>query len=261
MKLSSNERKKIDNEDVLRETEFVLNELSKRSIKLTWLVVAELADWYPQLIKEIAAEGHEIGYHTHNHEFVIDVSLLRNQLSSSSAFLQEYRPLSFQAPAINFFKEGYKTLKEHGFLYDLSVYGKTHEIFSVDGVHVCPVSAFYFRQDNRPLEYPAIMNKRLLCHGIPFGSSFWYVFGFKFINFFIDRYNRSGQFVNMFVHNWQLFPSSKRAKRAKLNYCRRQPGLIMYVPNVEKMFFRLMDQHSWGKARDIIGCHINSEKT
>lgn len=253
LKLTSKGRKELDNQDTLREAEYVLDQLAKRSVKLTWYVVAELADWYPTLIDNIRNEGHEIGYHTHDHHMTVNRQIVEQQLKLSADFHKEYRPVSYQAPEIVFCEDGYKFLEEYGFKYSLSVYGHTSQAYMVDGVLECPVSVYYFRQDKNPVIYPSGMNRRLLTHGIPFGSSFWYAMGYRFIDLFVSRFNKNGRFVNMFVHNWQLYPASKRARRAKWKFCfYRNPALVMYLPNVERIFFELMDNYQWGRAKDIL---------
>jgi hypothetical protein len=253
LQLTPEERKNLDGGDIVRETEFLLGELRRRSIRLTWYVVAEIADWYPELIRKIQADGHEIGYHTQEHVIVDDAAALERQLSLSRAFLREYAPVSFQAPAIRFPEGGYRLLREHGFRYDLSRYGRSGDVTWEDGICVCPVSVAYFREDRRLRPYPGGMNLALLSHGIPFGSSFWYALGYGVIDRFLGRCNRDGTFASMFIHNWQLCPPSPRARSAKLKFCRKSPGLVMYLPNVSGMFFRLMDNYAWGCARDILG--------
>ena len=252
LKLTSAERKRLDGGDIVRETEFLLGELRRRSIRLTWYVVVEIAEWYPDLVRQIRAEGHEIGYHTHEHAIVDTVAGLERQLSLSREFLREYAPVSFQAPAIRFPEGGYRLLRESGFQYDLSTYGKSGTGSRVDGIFVSPVSVAYFRPDQRPRRYPGGMDVDLLSHGIPFGSSFWYCLGYGVISHFLGRCNREGVYASMFIHNWQLCPPSRSARSAKLKFCMRSPGLVMYLPNVSRMFFRLMDNYEWGCARDVL---------
>jgi len=99
-------------------------------------------------------------------------------------------------------------------------------------------------------------------HGIPFGSSFWYPLGYRFVDCFVSRFNKKGRFVNMFAHNWQLYPASKKARKAKWKYCFQvSPGLVMYVPNVANVFFKLMDNYYWGRAGDIIREHAGPVNT
>ena len=250
--VSSFERKKIDNEDIVRESDYLLNELSKRSIKLTWYVVSEIADWYPEIMENLVKEDQEIGYHTNSHKHIVDDSVLQAELQVSSDFIDRYRPTTFQAPSIVFCEEGYKHLKHNGFVTSLSVYGKTKDMFSTEGILECPVSLYTYRNFNEKLHYPSNMNLRLLTYGIPFGSSFWYSLGYRFISYFIEQSLRSGEFVNMFIHNWQIFPPSQKARSAKRKLCLRNPAFFLYLPNIKEMFLTLLDNYKWARTADIL---------
>lgn len=48
-------------------TPWVLNELKKYNMKATFFLVGENAKKYPNVVKQIIAEGHHIGNHTFNH--------------------------------------------------------------------------------------------------------------------------------------------------------------------------------------------------
>lgn len=48
-------------------TDFVLNELAKRSQKATFFMVGENLKKYPALGKEVLRAGHRVGNHTYNH--------------------------------------------------------------------------------------------------------------------------------------------------------------------------------------------------
>jgi peptidoglycan/xylan/chitin deacetylase (PgdA/CDA1 family) len=48
-------------------TEFVLDVLSEKNVPATFFCIGQNVDKHPQLLKRIAAEGHEIGNHTYNH--------------------------------------------------------------------------------------------------------------------------------------------------------------------------------------------------
>jgi hypothetical protein len=252
LSLTSEQRKKRDNGETLRQAEFLLKELDRRRVRLTWFVVAEIAEWYPGLVPMIRSSGHEIGWHTWNHEMTLSPEALDRQLAGSKEFLTKWKPVSYQAPAITFFKEGYRALREHGFRYSLSTYGRTRRAFKMDGVVECPVSTYFLGAGEAPVSYPANMGYAVSRGGIPFGSSFCYALGYRFARWFIDRSLASGSFVNMFIHNWQLCPASEEARRAKWRFFRQNPAFLMYMPDVSRMFFRLMEEYRWGRADEVL---------
>ena len=44
--------------------------LDEASVRATFFVVGLLAEAHPELVREVARRGHEIGSHTHNHELI-----------------------------------------------------------------------------------------------------------------------------------------------------------------------------------------------
>ena len=66
-RLTSAQRKQIDNGTIVKHTELLLNLLQKLNTTLTFFVVGEIYEWYPDLIDIVKREGHEIAFHTHHH--------------------------------------------------------------------------------------------------------------------------------------------------------------------------------------------------
>jgi len=52
----------------------LLDILRKEQVKATFFVIGHMADRYPGLVKQIAAEGHEIGNHTYSHATLTKLS-------------------------------------------------------------------------------------------------------------------------------------------------------------------------------------------
>lgn len=52
---------------VVSNTELILSLLNKHQVKATFFIMGWVAEIYPNLVKEIALAGHEIGYHSYYH--------------------------------------------------------------------------------------------------------------------------------------------------------------------------------------------------
>lgn len=52
---------------VVENTTRILSFLKKHEIKATFFVLGWIAEYYPELIKQISEEGHDIGYHSYYH--------------------------------------------------------------------------------------------------------------------------------------------------------------------------------------------------
>jgi polysaccharide deacetylase family protein (PEP-CTERM system associated) len=110
-------------------TETYLDFLRRHAMKATFFVVGEIAEKFPALIRAIAAEGHELGCHTHTH-WALDrhtpqtlrEDLLRNREAMQAASDQPLR--GFRAPILSLTERtrwAYAVLAETGFTYSSSV--------------------------------------------------------------------------------------------------------------------------------------------
>ncbi|WP_009960504.1 polysaccharide deacetylase family protein [Verrucomicrobium spinosum] len=81
----------------------LLNMLKERNIKATFYVVGQLAREYPNIIRRILAEGHEIGNHTYTHPILTKVSddRIRKELGDTHKALVDiagYHPRTMRPP-------------------------------------------------------------------------------------------------------------------------------------------------------------------
>lgn len=186
--LSSARRKKIDAGFVQKSGEAILKILRKHNTKLTFFIVGQFYEWYPALIDQIEKEGHEIGYHMHEHELIRSVDVLKRSLEKSKDFIQRFQPKGFRAPRVSVDVSYLKVLKKYGFLYDSSFYGTYAKRRTVDGIYQIPVTKI---------------------GPIPIGSGYFLgAFG-KNIDYFYQYVNKKKEPMVSFVHNWQIFSPIK----------------------------------------------------
>ena len=111
-------------------THALLQLLDETGVRATFFVVGSVADAYPELVREVAARGHEIGSHTYGHELVyrLEPGAFKADLERSRAQLQELtgQPvLGFRAPEFSVGSLGhwsFEVIAEAGFRYDSSVF-------------------------------------------------------------------------------------------------------------------------------------------
>jgi len=100
--LASDERKQLDNNYLYNSTFRLLDILDEYNTKATFFIIAEGFDWYPECVNEIKDRGHEIGYHSHDHQNISSREMLRAQLKKSREFIKKYKPAGFRAPEMKF---------------------------------------------------------------------------------------------------------------------------------------------------------------
>jgi polysaccharide deacetylase family protein (PEP-CTERM system associated) len=115
---------------VVDATHYLLDILDEVNVRATFFVLGNVADTYPELVREVARRGHEVGSHTHSHELVsrMKPAAFKADVERSLYKLQALvgEPvLGFRAPE---FSVGhlqhwcFEILAELGFRYDSSVF-------------------------------------------------------------------------------------------------------------------------------------------
>lgn len=126
----------------------ILDFLDQKKVKATFFCMGWLADNHPELVREIANRGHQIGCNSYMHaepntltkeQFYDDVKRSREILEKvSGKSVEAYRAPSFATLGI---EEWYfDVLKDLGFKYDCSIYGAKPTV--INGIKEFPVCKY-----------------------------------------------------------------------------------------------------------------------
>lgn len=68
-----------------------LDFLREKDIKVTFFMIGNLISRYPETVKQMAADGHELGYHSYDHSFqtTIEISKVKSDFSKTQDILYE----------------------------------------------------------------------------------------------------------------------------------------------------------------------------
>ncbi|MCL4268118.1 MAG: polysaccharide deacetylase family protein, partial [Anaerolineales bacterium] len=141
--------------------------------KVTFYLVGEMVDWFPELPEKISSAGHEVGFHCHIHRRLDNAKEIEKDLIASADWIKKYNVRGYRAPMINTVEEVYPLLAKHNFLYSSSQYAPTGVTVKKGDVWEIPVSTLPLL--NMPTEFnaPRYMNLKLVSGGeFPYGSSF-----------------------------------------------------------------------------------------
>lgn len=249
--LSSEERKSLDGEFVKYSAERILKVLAKYKTKLTFFVLGELYEWYPEVIDWIAQEGHEIAYHTHRHDLLTSSNVLTKTLDESSGFLGQFKPKGFRAPEIFIKSEYLPILKNYGFTYDSSIYGSFSLKREVAGITEIPISTSLLFGRKSRFRMPRGFSVKDFFIEPPVGSGYLIATLGQRVGWFYERLNKMNQPVVAFMHNWQIVKPQK-ATFPDMAYLLTHPTYLPYTKDCYKIFEYLLANFEFDRMANIL---------
>jgi polysaccharide deacetylase family protein (PEP-CTERM system associated) len=124
---------------VVGATHRLLDLLDEAGVRATFFVLGNVAEAHPDLVREVARRGHELGSHTHSHELIfrMERDAFKADVERSLAGLQDLTGqavLGFRAPefSVSHLRHWcFEVLAELGFRYDSSVFPLPHARYGI----------------------------------------------------------------------------------------------------------------------------------
>lgn len=189
---------------------FLRDALSDHDATATFFVVGEVAEQHPEVIAEIAEEGHELASHTHTHRLLsslnprAEVEELKKSRAAIEAATGQSEVTGFRAPAFDISAGLFEKLDKAGYRYDSSViparripgwYGGEHTV-------TAPCSATKFNSDVQSLsELPVSVMPSLR---LPLSGAWTRLLGRKYTQVGIKILSRKGRIPILYYHPWEL---------------------------------------------------------
>lgn len=179
-------------------TEWLLNLLQARGLRVTFFVLGWVAEKYPQWVRRIAEGGHEIACHGYDHTplFQTTPDQLRAALERSVAAIENAcgaRPRGYRAPAFSLQPQTFwalDILRQMDFQYDSSMVSIVrHPNYGIRGF---PRKPFWFKG---LVEIPVPE-----AWGFPVGGAYFRLFPYWFTRAQLARQ----EYSVFYVHPWEL---------------------------------------------------------
>ncbi len=197
-------------------TNRILDIFEEADIKSTFFILGWVAERYPDLVKRIAKEGHEVASHGYDHirvinqtpeEFRQDIIKTKKMLEDISGDeVKGYRAASYSICKENIW--ALNLLEETGHKYSSSIYPIKHDLY---GIPDAPRFAFRPNCESGILEIPIttleIGKKRFPCGGGGFFRLYPYVFSKMAYRYINTRNKQAGIF---YFHPWEIDPQQPR---------------------------------------------------
>ena len=199
---------------VERNVDRILELLDEADAKATFFTLGWIAERYPQLVRRIAENGHEVASHGYQHEratdldrdgFLADIQLAKAVLEDvAGTAVSGYRAPSFSINGANDW--AFDCLAEAGYRYSSSIYPIRHDHY---GMPDAP--RFPYRSRDGLLEVP-ITTMRFMNRNWPAGGGGYFrLMPYAMSKWLIRRVNEAdGQPAIFYFHPWELDPEQPR---------------------------------------------------
>jgi polysaccharide deacetylase family protein (PEP-CTERM system associated) len=233
----------------------ILALFDQAGVKGTFFVLGWLAERYPEVLRQIAASGHEIASHGYQHVQVRDQneSEFRQDVDRTKKLLEDisgtgvlgYRAASFSIDASN--RWARNILAETGHQYSSSIFPIRHDRYGMSDAPRFPCRETDSGIVELPVTTAEIGGTRIPCGG----GGYFRLLPYAVTRWGIRRVNRvNGQPAIFYFHPWEIDPDQPRQK--KLDGLSRFRHYVN-LKNTEGKLQRLLTDFKWGTIADTYG--------
>ena len=237
---------------VVRNVSRILDLLAAQDTQATFFTLGWIAERYPDLIRRIVREGHELASHGYGHERAsdLDEAAFSQDIRRAKALLEDlsgtavtgYRAPSFSIGTGNLW--AFDCLARAGYLYSSSIYPIRHDHY---GMPDSP--RFAYRVDAGLLEVP-ITTLRVFNRNLPSsGGGYFRLLPYALSRWMLRRVNAAdGQAAIFYFHPWEIDVGQPRIPGID-----RKTRFRHYV-NIDRMEGRLqslLTDFNWGRMDHI----------
>jgi hypothetical protein len=201
--LPSEKRFALDNHFCNRAIDPILEILGDKQV--SFYLVGELIDWYPDVPQKILESGHEVGFHCQIHRPLTSEEEIEKDLKASTEWRKKYNVQGFRAPMINTIEAVYPLLEKYGFSYSSSIYAPSGHVLQKGRIKEIPVSTSPLLSNPQNLSAPRNMNVSLLLGGeFPYGSSMMSGLFRKMVFNLVEKELKMGLSPVIFLHPYEI---------------------------------------------------------
>jgi polysaccharide deacetylase family protein (PEP-CTERM system associated) len=238
-------------------TRRLLDLCAAHGVRGTFFVLGWVAERWPELVRDIAAAGHEVGTHGQDHRRVTTLTpeQFRADVRRSKQTIEEatgVEVIGYRAPNYSIVRStlwAVDILMEEGFRYDSSIFPIHHDHY---GIPDFPRFPRPIRGQNGSAlhEFP-ISTIRVVGINFPFvGGGYLRHFPFPFIRWGMRRMNEvEKRPAIVYIHPWELDPDQPRQEVPFLTRLRHYRNL----DQTEGRLARLFTEFQFVTVREVLG--------
>jgi polysaccharide deacetylase family protein (PEP-CTERM system associated) len=238
---------------VVDNTARVLDVFAESGVRGTFFVLGWVAERYPEIVRRLVGEGHELASHGYDHTRVIymDAARFRADVSRTKAILEDtggvavrgYRAPSYSISGRNLW--ALDVLQEVGHVYSSSIYPIRHDLY---GMPEAPRFAFRVRP-GAILEIP-VTTVQVGGRNLPAGGGGYFrLMPYGLYRWCLHRVNeRDAQPGMFYFHPWEVDPAQPRVPGAPLRSRLRH---YTNLHTMEARLRRLLGDFRWGRMDEV----------
>jgi len=236
---------------VERNVDCILAMLDAHGTRATFFTLGWIAERYPELVRRIAANGHEIASHGYGHERASDQSpegffsdinvakLILEDLTGSE--VKGYRAPSFSIGEKNLW--AFECLERAGYHYSSSIYPIRHDHY---GMPDAPRQA---HRIGRLLEIPATTLRFFNRNWPASGGGYFRLMPYPLSRWMIQRVNAVDKLSAVFYfHPWEIDAEQPRIEGIGAKTRFRH---YVNIDRMEQRLNRLLTDFSWGRMDEL----------
>ena len=239
---------------VVGNTQKLLAIFRQFDVHATFFVLGWVAERYPQLVKDIAAGGHEIACHGFSHRLVYEQSPkeFHEETLRSKKLLEDITGsavLGYRAASYSIVRKSLwamDILAELGFVYDSSIFPVRHDRYGIPDAERSP-HRMATPNGSSIVEWP-LATATILGFRLPVAGGGY----FRLLPYWLSRWGlasinrRDRQPFIFYLHPWEIDPAQPRVQASRLSRFRHYTNL----EKCEERLRRLLGEFEFGPARD-----------
>jgi polysaccharide deacetylase family protein (PEP-CTERM system associated) len=239
---------------VERNTMRFLEIFDAHSVKATFFVLGWVAERHPELVRTLAAQGHEVASHGYSHRRIYTQTpgVFRAETQRSKQLLEDcigrpirgYRAATYSITRQNLW--ALDILEEAGFAYDSSIFPIHHDLYGIPDY-----PRFCHRLETHPglVEFP-LSTLRFGTKTLPIaGGGYFRLFPYAVTRCGIGQLNRrERQPAVVYLHPWEIDPGQPRIAASRLSRFRH----YLNLDRTEVKLHRLLQDFAFAPMAEVL---------
>jgi len=233
----------------------LLKLLDDANVKATFFILGYIADQHPELIREIADAGHEIGTHGYSHALIYEQTseLFRDELMRAIGTLQDLtgkQVLGHRAPFFSITKESLWALDilgELGIRYDSSIFPVVNYRY---GIPDAPRWPYQIETNGHTLTEFPVSTWQVMGRKVPIaGGAYFRIYPYAITKRGLSAVNKEGYPFAFYMHPWEIDPDHPRIRLP-----RRIAGLTHYfnLRATERRLRQLLRDFKFAPMKEVL---------